>query len=331
MTVGDLVTLSKGVGFFKEKGRNFWEKILQALDMKFSLTVEEVVVDGSEGPTVERISTIPKKTDITGSFVCRILRADQIRIFAMSKSVVEATQSSGSWVNQAFTVYKNGWIDLGKIGLSAFVVRKSSGTTFTADDSTDVITANAHGLVNGDAVQVSNSGGGLPGGLSAATTYYVISSTTNTFQLSATLGGAAINLSSAGTGTNSFFLVYKEGVDYEVMLDSGMFGLTPTSPIADGATIHISASYAERKTQSVDIGNKPELEGHFRFEGQPVKGVASKFEAYVKLMPEGDFTLVGEDIVQFTVKFSCLKEDSVKPLAKWTDRSGKSFAVAAVA
>lgn len=76
--------------------------------------------------------------------------------------------------------------------------------TFTADSLTDILTATAHGLSNGQTLEVSNSGGGLPGGLSAVTTYYVISSTTNTFKLSLTSGGSAIDITSNGTGTNSY-------------------------------------------------------------------------------------------------------------------------------
>lgn len=72
--------------------------------------------------------------------------------------------------------------------------------TFTADDSTDTYTASAHGLSDGTPVTVSASTS-LPTGLSANTTYYVITSTTNTFQLSATYGGSAIDISSTGTGT----------------------------------------------------------------------------------------------------------------------------------
>jgi hypothetical protein len=73
---------------------------------------------------------------------------------------------------------------------------------FTADNTTEIFTSAAHGLVNGTPVIVENENGALPTGLAANTTYYVISVTTNTFQLSATLGGSAINITTDGTGTN---------------------------------------------------------------------------------------------------------------------------------
>lgn len=68
----------------------------------------------------------------------------------------------------------------------------------------DTITENGHPLQDGDAVTVSNSGGALPGGLAAATTYYVVSRAANTFKLATTKGGAAVDITSAaGGGTHT--------------------------------------------------------------------------------------------------------------------------------
>jgi hypothetical protein len=66
-----------------------------------------------------------------------------------------------------------------------------------------VFTSHAHGFSAGQAVLMwAGVGGTLPTGFSASTIYYVISSglTTDAFQLSATLGGSAINSSSSGDG-----------------------------------------------------------------------------------------------------------------------------------
>lgn len=51
----------------------------------------------------------------------------------------------------------------------------------------------------------TNSGGGLPTGITALQLYYVISTglSGSSFEISATVGGAAINTSSAGSGTQS--------------------------------------------------------------------------------------------------------------------------------
>lgn len=80
--------------------------------------------------------------------------------------------------------------------------------SFTADAGTDYITSTAHGFVNNDTVNVylASTTGALPAGLTAGTTYYVINKTADTCQLSLSLGGAAVNITDAGTG---YFTVMK--------------------------------------------------------------------------------------------------------------------------
>ena len=93
-------------------------------------------------------------------------------------------------------------VSAGMFGLGTLV-------TFTAANATDIVTAAAHGLSNTNIVYLQNSGGALPAGLSANTPYYIISVTINTFQLSLTSGGSAVNFTTDGTGTNSFSNSFK--------------------------------------------------------------------------------------------------------------------------
>ena len=81
-------------------------------------------------------------------------------------------------------------------------IKKTAIGAFTAVASTDIITLASHGLSNGNVIVLTTTTT-LPAGLSLATTYFVISATTNTFQLAATLGGAAIDITDTGTGTHS--------------------------------------------------------------------------------------------------------------------------------
>lgn len=80
--------------------------------------------------------------------------------------------------------------------------------TFTANATTDTLTvySNTLRVTTGTQVQVSNSGGALPSGLSAATNYYGIFLTDMLVQIAATLEdarhGNAINLLDAGSGTS---------------------------------------------------------------------------------------------------------------------------------
>lgn len=67
----------------------------------------------------------------------------------------------------------------------------------TATAATDVINLTSHRYVNGDKVEFPTLTGGA--GLTAGTDYYVVSAATNTFKVSATRGGAAIDITTDAT------------------------------------------------------------------------------------------------------------------------------------
>ena len=74
--------------------------------------------------------------------------------------------------------------------------------TFTATHASPcVFTATGSAYGNGTAVTLT--GGSLPGGFTAATTYYVVAASGATFELSATSGGSAINSTTTGSGSVS--------------------------------------------------------------------------------------------------------------------------------
>lgn len=73
---------------------------------------------------------------------------------------------------------------------------------FTADTA-DLLTVAGHGLADTDAVQVQPLGAGvLPTGLAVSTNYYVRDAAADTLKLSATSGGAAVDITAAGTPPN---------------------------------------------------------------------------------------------------------------------------------
>lgn len=87
-------------------------------------------------------------------------------------------------------------------------VTTPSPIVFTANSGTSVFTTlTAHGLVLGQIVQVSNAGGGLPTGLSAATNYFVIPVDSLDFKLATSLAnaqaGTNLTISTVGTGTQT--------------------------------------------------------------------------------------------------------------------------------
>lgn len=78
--------------------------------------------------------------------------------------------------------------------------------------SPGVVTWNSHGLVANDAIEFATTGT-LPSPLIAGTTYYVKTVlNANTFTLSATAGGAAINTTTAGSGVHTAYVNGGDGV-----------------------------------------------------------------------------------------------------------------------
>lgn len=79
------------------------------------------------------------------------------------------------------------------------VLKTTGSTACTLTDSGDLVTSAAHGLSNGYMVSfltiVTTTG------ISVSTRYYVVSATTNTFQVATTVGGSAVALTTDGTGT----------------------------------------------------------------------------------------------------------------------------------
>lgn len=84
------------------------------------------------------------------------------------------------------------------------IIAPTVGVVTISNASPADVSLTSHGLVVGDAIYFTTTGG-LPTELSINTIYYVISAGfgANSFQVSATRGGAAINTSSAGSGVHT--------------------------------------------------------------------------------------------------------------------------------
>ena len=114
-----------------------------------------------------------------------------------------------------------------------------------------VVTWAAHGLDNGAKVILSTTGA-LPTGIIAATTYYVVGSTTNTFNLSLTKGGAAITTSGTQSGVHTVTTQPTPTIDYAV-------GLVLGAPIGGGGandilSISATMSVSSNITQVAALG-----------------------------------------------------------------------------
>jgi hypothetical protein len=81
--------------------------------------------------------------------------------------------------------------------------------TDNAVDTVNHVINKTNNFVTGQAVLYfwSGSGGAIIGGLTTATTYYILNPTASSFAVSSTVGGAAVAISSQGTGFHTFQVV----------------------------------------------------------------------------------------------------------------------------
>jgi hypothetical protein len=105
------------------------------------------------------------------------------------------------------------------------------GSVAAADVTNDTITSPAHGLANGDRVIAFNTlGATIPAGLTEGAAYYVVGAATDTFQVSTTSGGSAVNLTGEG-------VVYWEKVVPEVFASQGQITVASGQLTLDLTTI----------------------------------------------------------------------------------------------
>jgi hypothetical protein len=97
----------------------------------------------------------------------------------------------------------------------------AGSATFTAKAATDTFTSNNHGLSNGDMITVG-SDDTLPSPLVASLPYFVINAATNTFQVSLTTGGSAVDITDTGTGTHTWYKAY---LGKSILVENFQFGV----------------------------------------------------------------------------------------------------------
>lgn len=99
-------------------------------------------------------------------------------------------------------------IDAESVAIVANIINDNpSAVAFTANATTNVLTAVAHGFKTGLKGQATTTGG-LPGGLSVLTDYYIIKLDADTFSLATSYAnailGTAIDITTTGTGIQTF-------------------------------------------------------------------------------------------------------------------------------
>lgn len=127
------------------------------------------------------------------------------RTFSLDNLVID---QSGEWFRLALADDALWPVTDDAPGAVRVEYRAGYAAPFTVDASTDVITAPAHDLTDGDCVRPVTFGGTLPAGLSTRN-YFVINAATDTLQLSNSPGGSAIDITDAGAG--DLFLIDPAG------------------------------------------------------------------------------------------------------------------------
>jgi hypothetical protein len=149
--------------------------------------------------------------------------------------------------------------------LLAVLVGKSSTVTVTIA-SPGVVTWTNHGLANGEPVMFRTTGA-LPTGLSVNTFYYIVNKATNTFQLSLTVGGSAINTSGSQSGVHTAYRGVSAWPKYnpvveEIRIVGGRFSLQVSASSQGSASLGDTGSsssagggtgYSEEKGLSVEM------------------------------------------------------------------------------
>ena len=116
---------------------------------------------------------------------------------AATKDYVDGVVASGA---------ADAWTDTKGISRLSYSPTATIGTATMTIASPCVVSFTAHGLTLNDSVQFTTTGA-LPTGLNVSTNYFVISTglTADAFQISASLGWAAVNTSGSQSGTHTLY------------------------------------------------------------------------------------------------------------------------------
>jgi surface protein len=146
---------------------------------------------------------LPTVTDTENKFVG--LHAIDRESNFLALSVTKSTSGfyQVNWGDGNIQLYSNGTQANKQYNWADIPDSTRGAVTFTA--STDLVSKTSHGYTNGMSITFNEITGTT--GINVDTSYYVIAATTDTFQLSLTLGGSAIDLVNDGSG---YILPYKQ-------------------------------------------------------------------------------------------------------------------------
>jgi len=139
-------------------------------------------------------------TNVTGGATLGVSNAVVTILDNDSQIAFQGAPYSTSETNASFSVTL---VRAGGTNGSVSVQFSTVEQVVTVNGAADLILRAAHGVTNGTVLQFASTGA-LPGGLVAGATYFVVNSNLNDFQVSLTSGGAAVDITSSGSGTILF-------------------------------------------------------------------------------------------------------------------------------
>jgi hypothetical protein len=151
-------------------------------------------------------------------------------------------------------VYMEPFVSLKDLS-TVFGVAHMPGYPVTFTNATNLVDEVAHSRNDGDILTFANNPGTLPLEIRDDIFYYVVSSLTDSFQLSYTEGGAAIAFTDDGTGTRRYCTATLYGfAPVENIQKTSPVTLSPMAmaPLSTGDIIHL---LVQNKTDSVNIVN----------------------------------------------------------------------------
>ena len=165
------------------------------------VTVTGTYVDGEGNPLSGTLQFAPS-APLADSTDMKVVRQAQV-IFTLS---AQGTFSAALYATDDASLVPSGWCWTVKESISGLPAAlwnfflPASPASFTATSATPCVFT-AAGTDFADGTGVVLTGGSLPAGFTASTTYYVTGASGTSFSLAATAGGSAITSTSTGSGT----------------------------------------------------------------------------------------------------------------------------------
>lgn len=117
-------------------------------------------------------------------------------------------------------------------------------------------------------------------------------------------------------GTTTYVL----GTDYEIDLKAGMIRCLSTGAITASQALKVTADYAEVNVTTIEGCTANKITGHIFFVGNPPVGKIQDFKAYINLIPEGDYSMMSDEVIKMGFTFEVLRSTSYTGLYRLINR-----------